>query len=514
MSFYFQEESKQNAFDQYIYTENIVLQEEEDDLKQEPGKQQQEERCALDLSIDSLDCGRNTLTLEEILDQIVEKLEKKKLSQKNKTISIDEYQYFEHNFNLAFQNEDAFQQNLNEETNKSSLVHRIRDSVELKKKKQQKLNIEQVDEITENSKLNTTQQSFLEFRLHDFQLPMKRGYLMKKSPTLFQGFQKRYCTLGNFYFNYYLPQNKQSIFGSMNFQIIETYIQEIRDPQTKQLTEFKIVPIRLGKIFHFKSCDNNSQTLEEWVCAIKQHLEQAQYYHYRYKLCQLKKQFWKQTLISEHQFKQICDTGDILLFKNNSIGSAIQRTLTKSQYDHVGMILKYKCGKVVLFESNTKNGVNLTPWEQISAGDWSNKFEKIAYRKLNYKKSQKQIQGFFNFMKITLGKQYDISTKQVLKSAGDRICRIQSISTQESKSIIFNENNIELQTLCNSKETYFCSELIASCYQYNNLLPLNALSNQYWPVDFSEKKKLNFLQNANLSCEYLIVQPIQTSQIF
>ncbi|KAL4430444.1 hypothetical protein ABPG74_013294 [Tetrahymena malaccensis] len=514
MSFYFQEESKQNSLDKHTSTENIVLQAGEDNLKQDSDTYQQEKRCAFDLSLDILDCDSNTLTIEEIIDQIVEKLEKNKKSQKNKTVSIDEYQYFEHNFNLAFQNEDALQQNYNEEINKSSLVHRIRDSVELKKNKQQKLNTEQVDEAIEYSKLNTTQQSFFESRFNDFQLPMKRGYLMKKSPTLFQGFQKRYCTLDNLYFNYYLPENKSSIFGSINFQIIDAYIQEIRDPQTNQLTEFKIVPIRSGKVFHFKSCDNNSQVLEEWVCAIKQHLEQAQFYHYRYKSCQLEKQFWKQTLISEHQFKQICDTGDILLFKNNNIGSAIQRTLTTSQYDHVGMILKYKCGKIVLFESNTKNGVNLTPWEQISASDWSNKFVKIAYRKLNYKKTQIQIQGFFNFMKITLGKQFDISTKKVLKSASDRICRIQSISTQESKSRIFNENNIELQSLCNQKETYFCSELIASCYQYNNLLPMNALSDQYWPVDFSEKKKLNFLQNANLSCEYLIVQPIQTSQIF
>ncbi|EAR84066.2 PH domain protein (macronuclear) [Tetrahymena thermophila SB210] len=514
MSFYFLEESKQNSFEKYASPESVVLQVRQDDLKQDSEGEQLEKRCAFDLSLDLLECEDNTLTLEEILDKIVENLEKKKKKLKNKMIQIDEYQYFNHNFNLAFQNEDVCQQNLNEEINKSSLVHRIRDSVELKKNKQQKYNIEQVDELTENSKLNTTQQSFFESRFHDFQLPMKRGYLLKKSPTLFQGFQKRYCTLDNFYFNYYLPENKSSIFGSINFQIIDTYIQEIRDPQTQQLTEFKIVPIRSGKVFHFKSCDNNSQTLEEWIFAIKQHLEQAQYYHYRYKTCYLDKQFWKQTLISEHQFKQICDTGDILLFKNNSIGSAIQRTLTTSQYDHVGMILKYKCGKIVLFESNLKNGVNLTPWEQISASDWSNQFEKIAYRKLNYKKTQKQIQGFFNFMKITLGKQFDISTKQVLKSAGDRICRIQSISTQESKSRILNENNIELQDLCNKKESYFCSELIASCYQYNSLLPLNALSDQYWPVDFSEKKKLNFLQNASLSCEYQIIQPIQTSQIF
>jgi hypothetical protein len=41
-----------------------------------------------------------------------------------------------------------------------------------------------------------------------------------------------------------------------------------------------------------------------------------------------------------NRLKQVGDTFDILLFKNKSIMSKVQRIFTNSDYDHIAMLLK------------------------------------------------------------------------------------------------------------------------------------------------------------------------------
>ena len=59
-------------------------------------------------------------------------------------------------------------------------------------------------------------------------------------------------------------------------------------------------------------------------------------------------------------------TGDILLFRGRSFSSRLQRALTRSTYDHVAMILKYKNGRMFLFEATGqsvgKGGFKLRAW--------------------------------------------------------------------------------------------------------------------------------------------------------
>ena len=51
------------------------------------------------------------------------------------------------------------------------------------------------------------------------------------------------------------------------------------------------------------------------------------------------------------EFKRIADTGDLLLFQGSSFATKVQRVITMSDYDHVGMVLRYSNGKIVVFES-------------------------------------------------------------------------------------------------------------------------------------------------------------------
>lgn len=50
--------------------------------------------------------------------------------------------------------------------------------------------------------------------------------------------------------------------------------------------------------------------------------------------------------------------------------------------DHVGMILRYSTGSLILFEA-TGTGVTLTEWSDFIEHKWHLLYDKIVYRKLH-----------------------------------------------------------------------------------------------------------------------------------
>jgi cell wall-associated NlpC family hydrolase len=68
--------------------------------------------------------------------------------------------------------------------------------------------------------------------------------------------------------------------------------------------------------------------------------------------------FYKWERIGTKKFLNQADTGDLLLFSTSSIGSGVQRILTRSDYDHVAMILRYSDSRIMFFEA-TSNEVNM-----------------------------------------------------------------------------------------------------------------------------------------------------------
>ena len=63
------------------------------------------------------------------------------------------------------------------------------------------------------------------------------------------------------------------------------------------------------------------------------------------------------------EFKQYADNGDILLFKSQTFGTKIQRAVTGSNYDHVGMVVLWETEEdvntIFLLEAVYDDGVRL-----------------------------------------------------------------------------------------------------------------------------------------------------------
>lgn len=57
--------------------------------------------------------------------------------------------------------------------------------------------------------------------------------------------------------------------------------------------------------------------------------------------------------------RSVGDTFDIILFKNRTMMSKVQRILTNSDYDHVAMLLKTSNNDLFILESSSNAGVSV-----------------------------------------------------------------------------------------------------------------------------------------------------------
>lgn len=70
-----------------------------------------------------------------------------------------------------------------------------------------------------------------------------------------------------------------------------------------------------------------------------------------------------QSSTSETNFRVNSMTGDLILFKSKNSGAKFQRRLTKSDYDHVGIIIRgmNNASEVVFLEAVNQEGRLLLP---------------------------------------------------------------------------------------------------------------------------------------------------------
>ena len=120
--------------------------------------------------------------------------------------------------------------------------------------------------------------------------------------------------------------------------------------------------------------------MQDWIETIYGHLESSSGYWYDKVVIQLtdNKEF-KYPRITNQEFLAMAETGDILLFQGKSKGSALQRLITWSKYDHVAVVLKWMDDKVLIFESTGENGVDILDWNLFIEKGWPSLYHKIVY---------------------------------------------------------------------------------------------------------------------------------------
>ena len=76
-----------------------------------------------------------------------------------------------------------------------------------------------------------------------------------------------------------------------------------------------------------------------------------------------KEYFETKIYLDVEEFEKFADNGDIILFKSQTFGNKVQRVVTRSGYDHVGMIVLWETEKdvntIFLLEAVYNDGVRL-----------------------------------------------------------------------------------------------------------------------------------------------------------
>jgi hypothetical protein len=306
-------------------------------------------------------------------------------------------------------------------------------------------------------------------------LPLLRGVLKMKGSYIVQGYKKRYLVLKDKKLYIYKDENMDTLIGCLDFDLYSAKI----DYCSIDMTRFRITPIGANKTFTFQA--NSSEIAKQWLTSIQEHIEGSECQKGYCKLnLVIQKNFWKQEIISEKDFVLRADTGDILLFKSKTFAAKLQRSLTRCEFDHVALLLRYSNGEIVLLEATGKEGVGLCRWKTFRKNNWQKLYHKLVFRKLQFDRNPESIGQVEKFVKSVVGKKYKVILSKLFKK----------------------KSNMDEEL--NENRTFFCSELIAACYKKLGLLPPDISSASYWPSSFAPNKKLQFLDDAKFTGDYLL----------
>jgi len=298
----------------------------------------------------------------------------------------------------------------------------------------------------------TTENAFSEVNLAEvnMNLPLKFGWLYKKTTGLASHWVRRYFVLENKELRYFYNEEEAKPAGFINFDLV-TIETEVKG------RKFKLKALGSKRVFKLRA--GTPQAALDWIYSISLHLQESNGRKIILPIAK-KKNFWKFDRVSEPQFLSMAATGDILLFRAKNITSKVQRFFTNSDYDHVALVVKFSSQRVGLFEVTGKDGVSLLFWDDFVSYDWHNLYSRLVYKKLNVERTESMLLALENFISSVKGMKYTISAKKLIRNKPDK--------------------------LPSDKKGYFCSELIAAAYKEMGLLPEHPPASKYYPGHFAD----------------------------
>ena len=286
------------------------------------------------------------------------------------------------------------------------------------------------------------------------------GYLEKYSPSIFTGWQNRYFTLKNRKLKYFKDKNSKNPKGCFNFDFMTVDIKVSNDYPN----EFRLTILGNDRNFDFRAKDE--QTAKKWIYEIKNHIKSSNGHSTQLRVDV--KEPWRFDMLSENQFLESADTGDILLFKGSKAVQKTIRTLTNSRFDHVAMILKFdgEPNEVYFVEATGNMGVALNKWEYLRDHIGNGKFySTVAFRHVNFKRDNNMCDNLEKLLDEAIGRNYGMNPSKLMRS----------------KTIKSRDN-----TLIAEDRTFFCSELVAKAFKILGVLKDDDTScTQFYPHHFT-----------------------------
>ena len=169
------------------------------------------------------------------------------------------------------------------------------------------------------------------------------------------------------------------------------------------------------------------------------------------------------------------DTGDIILFNNSHVLSYGTKFFTRSQWDHVAIVIRWYNGELRLLESTSDVGVAVYKFDKRL--QFLKTVSKVGVRRLNYKRTPEMMDGMYRLLDEMLGRPFEKDMMKLVRAAG---------------GVRNNEQDLS---------SVFCSELAAEAYKRMGVFKDDGKkTNNYLPKNWASKtnKDLPLISEANL----------------
>ena len=256
---------------------------------------------------------------------------------------------------------------------------------------------------------------------------------------------------------FFTDSSRTNLVGKLNFNLYSFTIEQMSK------NELRFSAYSLKKSLRFKFSE---EVIVGWVLSINYCIARAKGGLFRISRDEHRAKFWKDTGISEEEFLSQADNGDLLLFISRNSGSTLQRCLTRTKYDHVGLILKFENQEIGFIEATRPYGVVFTYWDEFFQREFKKHYKSVSYRKLEVVRTKKMLEDLEEFTRNAKGKNYRLG-----------------ITRNRAKTLTPGD-----------EDTFFCSELAASAYKIMGILDNLTPSYKYFPSHFTDSHNLHPLQ--------------------
>ncbi|CAD8203272.1 unnamed protein product [Paramecium octaurelia] len=298
------------------------------------------------------------------------------------------------------------------------------------------------------------------------------GEFYKVSPHLLETNSTYYCTLQQKRFTYYNIKNKDKPLGILDFDYQKYIFSFVKSKDDQYIQSFILQPEGCEKKFEFVVPTRTRDQSKQWVQLIQQYIYQS--YGCQNNITSMSRyhRFWRHERILDPQILNQAQTGDLLIFRTRGTLQNLQRSITRSDYDHIVMFLKNSWEDPMLFESSNQYGVISFSYKRFVKAKSYENYEKILYKPLlNVSENDRIL--MHAYAEAQIGKGYSLSMMKFFKKS--------------------------------TRKKFFCSELIAYIYQLMGFIPETEKCCSFLPGNFTdEDKRLDLLKNAQLGPDYIV----------
>ena len=176
----------------------------------------------------------------------------------------------------------------------------------------------------------------------------------------------------------------------------------------------------------------------------------------------------------EHVLEQM-RWGDILLFKCKMPHTAIVRTLTWADYDHVAVVALDRNDELVMLEACVL-GVRAFPLARRVREYATHFADVIAWRRLLATRTDAEAAACRNFVESVDGKRYSYDAAKILFTVRRSAAAASASGGGDGKC----GGNYD------GEEAYYCSELVVALYQHCGFVQGNCRAASFWPADLGQ----------------------------